>query len=258
MPSSLKKVTFEQMFFENSQLSKYVQEYIDQNKSKIILQKPQLQVENQCTMTENKNEAYDQAAQTTVESKDQFVQHENFVKDQTNQTETDFKEQFMQTDNIPSPVKVLANSPILTTTADVFMPLEEKLQQKPNIISQELQIREPVEVIPIVEDVLLVEEEAPRPKPVTAKKKKVVKPKATKSTKATKAPVKRGPKKAVIKELSSEIVPETPLKRRSLLSVDVPVKKRKIELIAPKNAANTKSTFSKRGALAEKSKKMLK
>ena len=248
MPSGLKKVTFEQMFFENSQLSKYIKEYIDQNRSKIAPKLLKTTKKDNSTMTDEPANCYDQAAQTTMESKDQYVQHEYSKKDQINQVEVDLKEQFMQTDEI-APPKLQFNIESTTAVSQTSSDGEKGLSSKKPKYEKEANNK-----ISTVdnEDILVTEADLPTPKKTTAPRKtRNVKTKTTKPVLKTK---RRTKKVSVVTSDQSEI-PETPQKRRSLIAVDVPVKKRKIE---KESKEVKKATFSRRGAAAEKTKKNLK
>ncbi len=118
MPVNLKKVPFEHMFFENSQLSKYVSTYIEENKSKLKPRQRKLNTESVGINTDNFVENYDQCIQTELETKDQFIQHDKFVKEQTIQTTIDTNEQWIQTDVPSHPI-----DPILPIDSVVLEPV---------------------------------------------------------------------------------------------------------------------------------------
>eukprot|EP00835_Amoeboradix_gromovi_P003260 NODE_208_length_14728_cov_0.400164.p7 type:complete len:264 gc:universal NODE_208_length_14728_cov_0.400164:13539-12748(-) len=252
MPSGLKKVTFEQMFFENSKLSKYVQDYIKENKSKIVLKRPKANMVEFGIMTNDAVSTYDHTVQTEVNVKDQYVQQELFRKDQILQAETDTKDQYMQTDEL------VAQKRQSVTSADREL---QDTAASPSINTKKLVENE------IMERKLNLEKTTDREvKPATSRKTRTTaaKPKVKAASKTTVKPTakanrKRAAKKTIVREPSSDFIPETPQKRESLLSVDIPTnfKKRKIDVDSDTKKA-TNATFSKRGAPADKLKKLLK
>eukprot|EP00834_Sanchytrium_tribonematis_P000209 NODE_4_length_77007_cov_1.156642.p49 type:complete len:220 gc:universal NODE_4_length_77007_cov_1.156642:65106-64447(-) len=206
MPASLKKVTFEQIFIDNSQLSQYVKEFIDENRGKIQPKTLNTRDENlkeiksAGTMT-IENVYYDQNVQTDLDQKDQYIQHEVFSKEQFAQAEYDHKEQFIQTDQFEN--KALES------------PLDVKSTISPNI----------------------KDSHSSKSKNVKAKSKAVSKKKTSKKT-------------AVPPTSSdSEVANSIPLKRTSLASVDIPIKKKRTDETQKKPAPRT---YSRRAALLKK------